>query len=317
MKEPGGIAIRFLTQAPSLKSRLVFWTLFLICIWLGSEFGPKSAYACAAFYATDGDAVLVGKNMDAVNPHTKIGFVAAEEGKYGWMYHASGDGFPQGGLNEHGVFWEGAATPYLEMPESMANKTEYPGWHIMEKVMEECTTLEAALAIFETYYYVDLLNAHYLVGDRFGHSAIVGGDHVIVGEKRYQIVTNFNVERMIRAAEIDTLECARYRMIYDRLQAGDVSVNAFRGILSAVRQESYEINTLYSCVFDLKNLRINVYHFHNYEDVAVFDLLEALEKGTRELALPALFPESFMAGEYMAAYDQEGGRAFQGPGEGD
>ena len=42
--------------------------------------------ACTAFFASQGDKVLVGNNEDYINPITKIWFEPAEDKKYGRVY---------------------------------------------------------------------------------------------------------------------------------------------------------------------------------------------------------------------------------------
>ena len=49
-------------------------------------------------------------------------------------------------------------------------------------------------------------------------------------------------------------------------------------------------STLYSTVYDLQRKVIYLYHFHNSDNVVVFDLKEEFAKGERVVEMPGLFP---------------------------
>ena len=71
-----------------------------------------AADACTAFCALDATGrVLVGNNEDYSNPRTKIRFVPATPGSYGRIYVGFDDMWPQGGMNERGLWFDGFATP--------------------------------------------------------------------------------------------------------------------------------------------------------------------------------------------------------------
>ena len=66
--------------------------------------------ACTAFFVSQGDKVLVGNNEDYINPITKIWFEPAEDKKYGRVYFGFDNFWPQGGMNDQGLFFDGFAT---------------------------------------------------------------------------------------------------------------------------------------------------------------------------------------------------------------
>jgi len=146
----------------------------LVICFLGLSFRPL--LSCTAFYVTGNENILVGKNLDSTDPNTKMWFIPPENGKYGWMYFSLGNGFPQGGMNDKGLFWEGTSASYRDMPLSVAGKKRYTGHHLMQKILEECSTVREAMAVFEDYYFSDLFDAQYLVGDKEGDSFVIEGD---------------------------------------------------------------------------------------------------------------------------------------------
>jgi len=250
------------------------------------------AHSCTAFLATHGDVVLAGNNEDYVNPRTKVWFVPSEEGRLGRIYFGFDDLSPQGGMNERGVFFDGFATA----PRKVVRSTDKPAYTgaLIDKVMAECATVEEVLAVFEKYNLEFLERAMLMFGDATGDSAIIEGDDVVRKKGRFQVVTNFYQSQTPAGQE----PCERYRIAVQMLEnAEEVSVPLFRRILSAVHAEEGS-RTLYSNIYDLRRRRIYLYHFHNFENVVVFDLAEELEKGRRILDLPSLFPPTFAADDF-------------------
>ena len=103
------------------------------------------AHSCTAFLAAQGDVVLAGNNEDYVNPRTKVWFVPPEDGRLGRVYFGFDDLYPQGGMNERGLFFDGFATAPREVVGS-ADKPVYAGG-LIDKVMAECATVEEVLAV--------------------------------------------------------------------------------------------------------------------------------------------------------------------------
>src|SRR5262245_64385994 len=65
------------------------------------------ASPCTTFLASRGGVVLAGNNEDWTDKHTKIWFHPAAEHSFGRVYFGFGNGFPQGGMNDHGLFFDG------------------------------------------------------------------------------------------------------------------------------------------------------------------------------------------------------------------
>lgn len=144
----------------------------------------NSSIPCTVFFATDGIIVLCGNNEDWSDPNTRFWFIPSEEGKNGWIKFGFASGYPQGGMNDQGLFWDATACSYLEMPYSEANKEKFNG-SLMQKVMEECSTVEEARLVFQIYYCDDQYRAQYLIGDRFGNSIIVEGGSIIFNSSNF------------------------------------------------------------------------------------------------------------------------------------
>jgi hypothetical protein len=241
-------------------------------------------YPCTVFYATDGNTMLGGNNEDWSDSNTKIWFFPPEGGKHGWVKFGFAGGYPQGGMNDQGLFWDGTGCAYLEMPYSEANKVKYNG-PLMEKVIQECASVEEALIIFENYYCDDQYKAQYLIGDARGSSMIVEGDSVIMKNGNYQVATNFYHSH----PELGGYPSRRYKTAVSMLNySNELSLQLFGSILSATHQEG-DYPTQYSNIYDLKNCVIYLFHFHNFEEFVTINLKEELKKGSHSYYLRDLF----------------------------
>ncbi len=262
-----------------MKKRKTFFLIALLYL-----IGTSHLFTCTIFYAARNNMVLSGNNEDWSDPNTFMTFYPSEAGKQGWVKFGFQNGFPQGGMNDCGLFWDAASTPYLAMPYCEEYKEKYTGV-LMQKVIEECSTTQEAVAVFEEYYCDDLYNAQYLIGDSTGTSIIVEGDEIFGSDEDFQVMTNFCQSQY----EQGNSPCWRYDTVEEMLQNEDeISPVSFGWILSATHQQgSYP--TQYSNIYDNKNCIIYLFHYHNYEEYITIDLNQELEKGFISYNIPSLF----------------------------
>ncbi|MEJ2544866.1 MAG: hypothetical protein P8Y99_12440, partial [Calditrichaceae bacterium] len=249
--------------------------------WISEHVKNPISSHCTVFYASDGITILGGNNEDWSDPDTKFWIIPSTDGKYGWIKFGFASGFPQGGMNEHGLFWDATGCTYLEMPYSEAHKKKYSG-PLMKKVMEECATVQEACTIFDNFYCDDQYKAQYLIGDATGVSVIVEGDSIILKNGPFQVATNFYQSH----PELGGYPCWRYDTAISMLENSDnISPNLFGSILSATHQEgSYP--TQYSNIYDLIGNIIYLFHFHNFEEFIKINLIDELKEGNRSFELP-------------------------------
>ena len=261
-----------------MKIKLVFSVLISIVL-----FSMKSN-SCTIFYVTDGNIIYAGNNEDWKDNYTKMWFYPSEDNKYGWIKFGFGSGFPQGGMNEQGLFWDGTSNSYLAMPISEANKEKYPG-PLMQKIIEECATIQEVREIFEEYYCEDQYRAQYLVGDSAYNSIIVEGDNIISMQGNYLLLTNFYHSN----PDLGGYPCWRYDTADEMISNNNNLTSYFIGsVLEATHQDG-NYPTQYSNIYDLRNCQIYLFHFHNYEEFIKIDLKEELNKGYRSFDIPDLF----------------------------
>ncbi len=261
-----------------MKTKIILFILLLLIV------NTTILLSCTIFYAARNNKILSGNNEDWSDPYTYMTFYPPEVEKLGWVKFGFLNGFPQGGMNESGLFWDGASAPYLAMPYSEENKENYDG-ALMQKVIEECSTTLEAYAVFEEYYCDDLYNAQYLIGDSTGTSIVVEGDEILLGNEDHQIITNFYQSQY----DPGNYPCWRYNTVDEMLHNSDeISEYLFGSILSATHQEG-NYPTQYSNIYDNKNGIIYLFHYHNLEEYITIDLNEELQKRSLTYHIPSLF----------------------------
>jgi len=258
----------------------------------------RPAVPCSAFVVVGDGRVLFGNNEDYLDPDTFVWFVPARDGHHGAMYLGYGNRFPQGGMNDAGLAFDGFATEPRPMKEQ-DGKASHRADTLLAEVLETCASVEEVVAFLERIDLRPLLTSAMLFyADASGDAVIVEGDTFVRKSGDLQAVTNFYQSTCAdkRAA------CPRYAAAMDVLEPRtETSVAVCEQALSAAAQRGRRVATVYSNVFDLRARTARLYLFHDYEHVVELSLDEELVKGEHELALPEFFPPN-EAFERFAAY---------------
>jgi hypothetical protein len=257
--------------------------------------GCMQARACTAVFVSSGDAVLVGNNEDASMPLSKVWVVPGEGGKYSRLcFGYAGGAVIEGGVNEKGLWFDSFSAESKPVAASPGQKVFKGDMH--DKILAECATVEEAVALLRRYSNPFLTENMLMVGDRTGASAIIEDNAVLPRRGAYQIITNFRQSEHPDGSAV----CQRYRVAEGMLKADPhVTIGGMRKILAAVHQEG-RVPTVYSYICDLRNWKLYLYHFHNFENVVVLDLKQELAKGRHSQSLPELFPTTFAAEEFAS-----------------
>ena len=70
----------------------------------------------------------------------------------------------------------------------------------------------------------------------------------------------------------------------------NISADGFRKILQATHRSGI-MEALYSYIYDPKKGLLYVYYLHNFDDVAIINLDDALKNGNHSYDLSSLFPQ--------------------------
>lgn len=261
--------------------------LTLICIAF-----TGLSYGCTIFTSSSKNAVFAGNNEDMCTTNTEIHLIPGGDGKYGRIFWGFiGDENYQGGMNEYGLFFDGASTPSIKIP---SNKFPvFEGRYIMETVLEQCKTVEEAIAFLKKYSHPSLQYSHNLIADSKGDAVIIECGNgklnfIRKGDDNYLIATNFNITE---SKNINS-ECQRYSIAKDIMSYEEPSLKTFEKILSLTHQEG-KFGTVYSNICDLKNKKVFLYNFHNFAIKKELDLIEELKKGEKKYRIRDLFPVNY------------------------
>ncbi len=268
--------------------RSTYYSL-IICLLLGLF--PTPARSCTVFSAAQDDVVLGAANKDWDNLETCALFIAPSEGKYGRVYfgYQIPEGFQNaGGMNDQGLWYDGATLPERTDIRNHHNKPTVQG-ELCEKALEECATVDEVIALY-TQYHSPHWQGHSLWADQLGNSVIIeyGEDDVVFLHKRntYQVMTNHYLSDSLNTRWYN---CYRYNVATDLLENSNTnSINYLRSVLDAVHQSGIP-PTVYSNIYDLKNGKIYVHNFHNYDEYVILDLQTEIDKGGAYYKLPELF----------------------------
>ena len=253
----------------------------VVCVWL-IFVSPALSPACTVITAAKGSTVLFGGNEDQM-PNDCF-FVVDKSGPIGGVYFATPwDRHPlvmQMGINEKGlcydVNWipEEKLTPHPE-------RTPQRRWAVT-RLMRESSSVAEVLARIFTYNWGDAISYQVHFADRSGDAAVIhpgeNGELTftrIEKEKGYLVSTNFNLARRDKG----NWSCRRYKNADKMLStlAGDTDLTPqFMASVLQVTHQYLKYKTLYSAVYDLRNLRIYLYTDRRFGTPCVLDVNTAL-----------------------------------------
>jgi len=160
--------------------------------------------------------------------------------------------------------------------------------------MEECATVEEAIAVYDKYNKSSFKYARILLADRTGASAIVGwidGDMKFIRDEGDFQAMGVNEDTAI----------SKLKAIKENKKTA--SIDDVKEILEACHVEG-RYPTQYSNICDLKNNVIYMYLFHDYSTVVKFDAAEEYKKGKHNYSLLPFFPGNTKAKNAMEKYRQ-------------
>lgn len=198
--------------------------IFLILILMVCQSGP--AMACTIFaIELENGTILAGNNEDfSYSINNSMVVTAPGERGYGRIcfYNIT---YVQGGMNEYGLFYDGASCPHSEVPYD--SEKEDLGYNLGDIVLARCTTVEEVEKFFENYNIPYGFYDHLLFADSTGDSAVfewVEGElHIIRKgqDENYQVITNF----WLTDPSMGRYPCDRYNTAVDILQNQSPSIN--------------------------------------------------------------------------------------------
>ena len=234
-----------------------------------------TAQSCLILFLADGEQVLVANHEDWFAKDAAVRVIPANTDRYASViFTFESEGWAQGGINEHGLFFDGAYTPYYEV--SFTGKEKYTGY-IWQDVLDKCKNVEEALKFISRYALPELSEAHIVLADAAGNAVLIGvsnGQMSVKRSKKELLQTNFNPWHPDLS---DEPVCERYQKAIQILRA-DAS-DAKSTLLEVLRNTHQDSLTVYSNIYDLKNKTISVVDRRKFDEVVELPFSVLMEKG--------------------------------------
>lgn len=223
---------------------------------------PSAACSVLYFYDETTATAYVANNEDYwLDQEVVIRIVPARGQRYGRLWYGWDD-FAQGGVNEHGLFFDGAVTPESEIPPGYGS----PRGNLGDRMLANCRSVEEALELLDREK-VALRNAHVMIGDGAGNAVVIewmnSQKSLTWIADQNLIMTNF----LLAAVKPGKIECPRYRSIQIRVndfreRGGDANLLVIGNLLGAAAQlprpaeEGRMAGTLYSTFLNLTEMEL-------------------------------------------------------------
>ncbi|MGB8657197.1 MAG: tetratricopeptide repeat protein [Candidatus Zixiibacteriota bacterium] len=255
---------------------------------------------CSMFEITMLGKTMVGNNEDYWNPNTRIWFEQGKNGEYGAAYVGFDNFWPQGGMNQAGLVFDGFAEDYLAIKDTLGKKSL--GVNFLEDIMKKCATVDDARKYFSRYNLSGLETSMFFFVDKTGRYLVVEGDSLITGNKEYYIVSNFYPSQVKDETKIPIPLYHKGKKLLESHR--DTTVSFCASVMDTMHQEKdWGGGTMYTTIYDLNEGTIYLYYFHDYTHVVKFSLNHELEKEDYSLVIPELFPENRKGQDFFNNYN--------------
>ena len=257
--------------------------LLLIFLLLAPE---RQVSACFIMLYKDGENVLVANHEDWFTNDAAIRFNASKPGRYGSViFTFLSEGWAQGGMNERGLFFDAAQTPYQEITFDDSRKKSLT--YIWQEILDRAATVQEALDILNEYELPELAEASIMLADASGEAAIVGVKNnqiaVQMISENHLIQTNFNIWHPELSEDP---VCKRYLGAQQVVESSaPVTPETMRKILEQTHQDSL---TVYSNIYDLKKGIIYTYNKRDFNNPITIEVSRVLDHGDCMLSLDSL-----------------------------
>lgn len=267
--------------------------IFLLLSFAFTQMLSTTGLACSMCKVTINGKTYLGNNEDSWRIGSRISFVNAPAGKLGALYMSYSDLFPQGGMNEAGLAFDGL-TIYkknIKIDSLKKNVTNFA--QFVRDIMQTCKTVDDVREHAMHYNRNIISNGQLFFADKFGCYLIMEPDTMILGSDDKYIIANFCPSVTPEKARLDW---ARYRRGRDFIEKhhSDTAANYCLALVDTMHEcrEKLGDGTMYSSIADLQEGNFQLYFYHDYNTEIKFNLAEELAKGDRTIELALLFPQN-------------------------
>lgn len=256
--------------------RNIFILIFLIALGI-------NMFPCTIFSYVSDNGVFIGNNEDYYySAKPKIWIKPSKNKKYGricfgWYQNII---FPiaEGGINEKGLFIDGAMCPELRNTNSNKNN---PPPDFIDKLLSGCANVNESIDWLKNYNFTPAF--HLLIADKSGESVIIewnnGNLITIESDENFQVITNF----WLNDKEAGYFPCERFNMAESYLKENNIiQQESFLEILEKTSQKYQDAGTLYSNLYDLNKGDIVIYYKSDFKNAIKLNIFEEILKGEKE-----------------------------------
>jgi tetratricopeptide (TPR) repeat protein len=261
----------------------------------------QNALCCSMFKLTIYGKTLVGNNEDFWNPNDRIWFEKGQNGEYGAVYVGYDDFWPQGGMNQAGLVFDGFAMDYLAINDTLGKKNLC--FDFLKDILKKCTNVDDVKKYFSQYNLHGLETSMFLFIDKTGKYLVVEGDSLIIGNNQSYVLSNFYPSLIKDESEIEISFYHKGKRLLESKK--DTSISFCSSVMDTMHQErDWGGGTMYTTIYDLKEGTIYLYYFRDYTHVVKFNLNQEIKKNDYSLVIPDLFPANKKGQDFLNNYNE-------------
>lgn len=262
---------------------------FFIAVFLTTLLQVES-FACSMCKVTINGHTYLGNNEDSWRIGSRVWFENKTLENFGTVYVGYSDNFPQGGLNEAGLAFDGLTIFHKALNLDPTKTTETNPNKFIREIMQNCTTVE------DVRNYAIKFNRPFNGGvlffaEKFGKYLVMEPDTMTIGNDAKYIIANFCPST---TSDKKKLNFERYKRGNDFLlnHTNDTSSNYCLALVDTMHESRNKIGdgTMYSFIADLEEGNFSLYFYHDFKHDKEFNLKTELAKGNHSFEMLDIFP---------------------------
>jgi len=273
-----------------LKFISVVGALFLFCF---------QSFSCSMYKITKDGKTIVGNNEDWISPNSQFWFEKGEKGEHDAMYMGLLNRFPQGAMNSAGLVFDGFANDYLEI-KNAEGKLSIPMPEAIQHVMKNMSQVAEVNNYLSTIDLSILATGQIVFVDQSGDYLIVEGDEMIMGSESEQCFSNFYYSQ-IESIEKVELDNVKNGLKFLKTNESEATLDYTSKVMQSM--QSVGELTQYTTVYDLEELKVRVYLFHDFSTYKEFSLGDFIKEEDHSMMIADLFPKDSPGGQNYLAFN--------------
>jgi choloylglycine hydrolase len=262
---------------------------FIIPLLLLFIFGVKHAKACSILYYIDknsGKIYAVNNEDYWWDTKAYIKILPSQKDRFARLWYGWDD-FAQGGINEAGLFFDGAVTPIQPDIEGYTG----PQGNLGDDILANCRNVDDAVTFLEKRK-VALTNAHILFGDSTGNAVVVewidGVKKLISTSDNHLIATNY----LLADTAKGNYPCHRMTAMKNeitRLEASNIPIGikevgniAAKAVQPPRKIDGKTVGTLYSSFLNITDMKFILVFKLDNSKIIQLNLKKEFARGRRQ-----------------------------------